>query len=127
MLKVALVSAVLIVEDEVFTLEMARMLVDDLGYRALAASSVEEALTVLRSPQPISVLFTDIHLAKEIFGGCDLAREALKLRPTLRVLYTTGNVVSDKLTAQFVAGARFLAKPYSPDQLKSSLEGLLAQ
>lgn len=124
---VAEVSAVLIVEDEVFTLEMARMLAEDLGYHALAASSVEEALAVLRSSEPIRVLFTDIHLRKDIFGGCALAREAVKLRPGLRVLYTTGNVASDELTAQFVAGAHFLPKPYSPEQLKSSLERLLAQ
>ncbi len=124
---VAEVNAVLIVEGEVFTLEMARMLVEDLGYHAHSASSVEEALAVLRSPEPISVLFTDIHLRREVFGGCDLAREAVKLRPTLRVLYTTGNLATDQLKEQFVAGAHFLPKPYSPDQLKSSLDCLTAQ
>jgi CheY-like chemotaxis protein len=119
-------SVVLIVEDEVFIREIAVMLVEDWGDEALAVSDVDEALVLLRSPQPIDVLFTDIYLKSLVFGGCDLALEAMKLRPNLRVLYTTGNSATDKLKALFVEGSRFIGKPYSPTQLQSSVEALLA-
>jgi CheY-like chemotaxis protein len=117
----------LIVEDEVFTREIAMMMAEDWGYHPVSAADVTEALAILRSAKPMSVLFTDIYLKTDVLGGCDIAREAVKLRPSLRVLYTTGNAASDKLKEQFVAGAHFIPKPYSPDQLKSALENLIAQ
>jgi len=44
----------------------------------------------------------------------------------LRVLYTTGNSITDKMKALFVKGSHFLCKPYTQDQLKNSVENLLA-
>lgn len=119
-------SVILIVEDEVFIREIAMMLVEDWGDTVLSASDVEAALVLLRSPQPIDVLFTDIYLKSEVLGGCDLAREAMLLRPNLRVLYTTGNTATDKLKALFVQGSHFIGKPYTPHQLQGSVEALLA-
>ena len=119
-------SVILIVEDEVFIREIAVMLVEDWGDTVLSASDVEAALVLLRSPQPIDVLFTDIYLKTAVFGGCDLAREAIRIRPNLRVLYTTGNSATDKLRALFVDGSHFIGKPYTSHQLQGSVEALLA-
>jgi CheY-like chemotaxis protein len=71
------------------------------------------------------VLFTDIYLKRAVYGGCDLAREAKKLRPELRVLYATGNRATDELRSLFVAGSHFLGKPYTHHQLQTSVDGLL--
>jgi CheY-like chemotaxis protein len=121
-----MMAMILIVEDDVFILEMAAMMVQDWGYQTLSASDVDDALSFLRSPQQIDALFTDIYLNTAVFGGCELAHQAVKLRPKLRVLYTTGNTVTDKLRALFVEGAHFLRKPYTHHQLQDSVEGLLA-
>jgi CheY-like chemotaxis protein len=127
MAQVAVVSAVLIVEDEVFTREMAKMLVEEWGFIAHSASDADEAFTVLRSTEPINVLFTDIYLKRQVLGGLDVAREAVRRWPDVRVLYTTGNAASETLREQFVPGAGFIPKPYSPEQLKAALDGLIAQ
>ncbi len=119
-------AVVLIVEDEVFTREIAEMLFQDWGHQTLAASDVDEALLLLRCPRQIDALFTDIYLKTAVLGGCEVAHQALQLRPKLRVLYTTGNSITDKIRALFVEGTPFLRKPYTPDQLKNSVEGLLA-
>jgi len=119
-------AVILIVEDDVFIRAAAEMMIQDAGHDTLSASTVDEALSVLRSPQHIDALFTDIYLKAAVLGGCDLAQEAMALRPNLRVLYTTGNYVTDKMKALFIAGTRFLPKPYSPSQLQNSVEGLLA-
>jgi CheY-like chemotaxis protein len=119
-------AVVLIVEDNAFICEVAGMLIQDWGHHPLLASDVDEALALLRSPQQIDILFTDIYLKTAVLGGCDLARQAIELRPDLRVLYTTGNSVTDKLKALFVDGARFLRKPYTHHQLQHSVEDLLA-
>ena len=74
----------------------------------------------------MDALFSDIYLKTTVNGGCELARQAVKLRPKLRVLYTTGNSITDKMKRQFVGGSHFLAKPYTQDQLRRSVVDLLA-
>jgi DNA-binding NtrC family response regulator len=119
-------AIILIVEDDIFTCEIAVMMIQDWGHRTLSASTVEEALSLLRSPQHIDALFTDIYLKKAMLGGCDLAHQAIKLRPDLRILYTTGNSVTEKMKALLVEGAHFIPKPYAPEQLQHSVEEMLA-
>jgi CheY-like chemotaxis protein len=119
-------AVILIVEDELFIREMAEMMIQDWGHRTLSASDVDEALALLLSPQHIDALFTDIYLKAAVLGGCELAHRAIKLRPNLRVLYTTGNAITDKMKALFVDGTHFLRKPYSQHQLQGSVEDLLA-
>ncbi|MEP6933248.1 MAG: response regulator [Nitrospirota bacterium] len=119
-------AVILIVEDETILCDIAGMMVEDWGHEVLTAHSVEEALVHLRSSHGIDALFTDIHLRSALHGGCDLAHLAIELRPGLRVLYTTGNSSTEKLRATFVPDAQFIGKPYSPQQLQDSIEGLLA-
>ena len=119
-------AVILIVEDDVFIRDTAELVIRDSGHQILSASDVEEALFILRSPQHIDALFTDIYLKKAVLGGFDLAREAIKLRPGLRVLYTTGNLITDAMKALFVEGTHCLRKPYSDYQLQASIEGMLA-
>jgi CheY-like chemotaxis protein len=117
---------ILIVEDDVFIREIAKLMIEDLGHNTLLANDVDEALLLLRSPQHIDALFTDIYLKTAALGGCELAHEAIELRPKLRVLYATGNSISDKTKALFVEGSHFLPKPYTEHQLQNAVEDLLA-
>src|SRR5664280_3280243 len=95
------------------------MMIQDWGHQTLVASDVDEALLLLRSPQPIDALFTDIYLKAAVLGGCDLAHQAIALRPELRVLYTTGNSITDKMKALFAEGSHFLRKPVSYTHLRA--------
>jgi DNA-binding NtrC family response regulator len=119
-------AVILIVEDDVFIREVAEMMIQDWGHQTLSACDVDEALIFLRSPQHIDGLFTDIYLKAAVHGGCDLAHQALALRPELRVLYTTGNTVTDKMKALLIEGTHFLRKPYTQNQLQESVKGMLA-
>jgi CheY-like chemotaxis protein len=121
-----LMAVILIVEDDPFICELAGMMIEGWGHGILTASDVDEALTLLRSPQQIDALFTDIYLKTAVHGGCDLADQAIMLRPGLVVLYTTGNFVTGELQALFVKGAPCLRKPYTPNQLRNSIDGMLA-
>jgi len=121
-----LMAVILIVEDDSFIRETAEMMIQDLGHHILSASDVDEALLLLRSPQHIDALFTDIYLRPLIHGGYDLAQQAIVLRPELRVLYTTGSSIDDKVKAIIAEGAHFLPKPYTQDQLQDSIKELLA-
>jgi CheY-like chemotaxis protein len=119
-------AVILVVEDDVFIREIAEMMIQDWGHDTLSASDGDEALSFLRSPQHIDALFTDIYLKESILGGCELAHQATVLRPKLRVLYTTGNFVTEKMKALFVKGTQCLRKPYTQDQLQDCFDALLA-
>jgi CheY-like chemotaxis protein len=115
-------AVILIVEDDVFIREVAEMMIEGWGHQTLTASDVDEALAILRSPQHIDALFTDIYLKTAVLGGCEVAIQAIALRPGLRVLYTTGNTITDKMKALLVEGTHFLRKPYTENQLEESVK-----
>lgn len=118
-------AVVLIVEDDIFIANLAELMIEDWGHQTLLAHDVNEALALLRSSRHIDALFTDIYLKDRVLGGCEVADQALKLRPGLRVLYTTGNTVTDKVRALFAEGAGFLAKPYTDEALHDSVKDML--
>jgi hypothetical protein len=49
-----LMAVVLIVEDDVFIRAVAEMMIQDWGHQTLSASDVEEALSLLRSPNTLT-------------------------------------------------------------------------
>lgn len=119
-------AVVLIVEDDALIRLMAERMIQDRGHDTFSAGDADEAISLLRSPRHIDALFTDIYLKAAPLGGFELAQEAIKIRPKLRVLYATGNSLTDGAKALFVEGAHFLRKPYGDRQLQNSVEGLLA-
>jgi len=118
-------ASILIVEDDFLIRELSEMTIQDWGYATSSAEDADEALSILRSSAKIDVLFTDIYLRKGVLDGCELALQAIQIRPNLKVLYTTGNTLTAKLRSLFIEGAPCLVKPYTPGQLEVSLQRLL--
>ena len=118
-------AVILIVEDDVAMRGLTELSLNEFGYETLIAGDVTSALEILRSDAHIDVLFTDIYLKEHVHGGCDVAREAVTLRPDLRVLYTTGHLLIRAVREKFVEGAGCIRKPYSPEQVDAALRELL--
>lgn len=118
-------ALILIVEDEVFIRQHAEWILEDLGHTALAASDLGEALEHLTAHGVINALFVDMRLRELAFGGYDVANKATALQPHLRVLYTSGTPLAAEMSDRFVPGGQFIQKPYSPEQLATSMERLL--
>ncbi len=114
-------AQLLIVEDETQVLVLAESYLQEQGHRTLSASTTAEALAIIEGGETIDILFTDIGLKGDLEAGLELARQATKRRPGLKVLYTTGQTVTDGMKALFVDGAAMLEKPYTVDQLLTSL------
>ncbi len=118
-------AMILVVEDETFIRESAVWTVEDLGHEALTAHDVATARAHLSSDAPIDSLFVDIRLAALPLGGYEVADHAVNIRPGLPVLYTSGTTLTLAMTGRFVAGGRFLQKPYSSDQLEACIGAML--
>ena len=104
---------VLVVEDEALICVETADTLERQGFEVHLALSGEDALRRLRGGLPIDILFTDINLAGPM-DGATLARLAREINRALIVVYTSGTV---EAVAQPVAGASFVAKPYSPDRV----------
>lgn len=120
-----LMAVVLIVEDDPSVRESVEWLISEMGHDTLLAGNTESALAHLSGPGPVDLLFVDIRLDAQVNGGCDVAEQAIAIRPDLRVLYTSGKPLAPETAAQFVAGGQFIEKPYSFDQLQQTINGLL--
>ena len=118
-------TAVLIVEDDIFINMEAVFIIEELGHATLYAHDVDQALTILQSEAQIDVLFTDIRLKDRRLGGYELAKVAVVLRPGLCVLYTTGDKLADPSTGLVLDCAQFLQKPYGEIQLEAALVATL--
>jgi CheY-like chemotaxis protein len=100
-------AVVLVVEDEDQVRVLAESYLQEHGHQTRSASTVPEALALLDKDGLIDVLFTDIGLKGDIHAGLELAKEAREQRPDLKVLYTTGQGVTDGMRALFVEGSLF--------------------
>ena len=114
-------ATVLIVEDQTQILALAQSLLEEEGYKTLTARSADDALVILAGPEPVDALFVDIILNQEMRAGIELAKRAVELKPGLRVVYSTGLTVTDRVRALLGPGAVILEKPYTVDQLLTSL------
>lgn len=81
-------EAMLIVEDDPDVRFYAADLATELGYGVVSAANGTEALRLLDSHPELRLLVTDLCLPG--MNGLELADEAVRRRPGLRVLFTTG-------------------------------------
>src|SRR5258705_13001236 len=101
-------ALVLIVEDEDQVRVLTESYLQERGHRTLSASSAPEALAVLEASEGVDVLFTDILLKGDLQSGLDLARQAIERYPKLKVLYATGQAITDGMRALMVRGSGLL-------------------
>lgn len=81
--------AILLVDDDLFLLTLTAELLSGLGYPVTTASDGIEALAALDDGHAVDLLVTDVQMPG--LHGLELARRAKVIRPTLAVLYCTGN------------------------------------
>jgi len=115
-------ETILIAEDNAELLHAAAKQLAKLGYRILEAANGEAALAILQQRKGIDLLFSDIVMTGRMTGR-DLAREARKLRPNLKILLTTG--YAEKAAAGSGDDWPILRKPYRRQELALRLRSVL--
>jgi PAS domain S-box-containing protein len=118
-------ETILVVEDDEdlrgFTMEM----LSELGYRVLGAPDARSALQGLEQEPAIDLLFTDVGLPHGV-NGRQLADEVLRIRPSIRVLFTTGyarNAIVHH--GRLDPGVELLPKPYTQPDLARRVREVL--
>ena len=118
-------ETILVVEDDEDVRQYGCETLRELGYHVLAADNGRAGLQLLERHPGVCVLFTDIGLPGGM-NGRQLAQEALKRRPELRVLFTTAYarnaIVHD---GRLDPGVQLITKPYTQGALASKLRDII--
>lgn len=118
-------QTVLLVEDEPAVRDVACEFLTAAGYRVLAAEDGERAMLIAAREAAIDVLITDIVMPK--MRGPELARELLRWKPGMKVVYMSGYLEPGEADGDFLKGAFFLNKPFSRDELVNQVAEALKQ
>jgi PAS domain S-box-containing protein len=110
-------EAVLVVEDDALVRKYMLTQIRSLGYSTLEACNAAEALQVIDSAAEIDLLFTDV-IMPGAMNGRQLVDEALKRRPSLKTLFTSGYTENAIVHhGRLDSGVLLLAKPYRKPEL----------
>jgi PAS domain S-box-containing protein len=117
-------ETVLLVEDDTAVRELVRDALRHHGYTVLVAADGAEALALAKQTDlAIHLLFSDLALPR--LDGVALATQLTKLRPDLCVVFTSGHTADAFGANHEFPDARFLAKPFTIDELSRVVRNAL--
>jgi two-component system cell cycle sensor histidine kinase/response regulator CckA len=118
-------ETILVAEDEKGVRDLLRILLQENGYTVLDAADGEQALRVCeRHAGPLHLLISDVVMPE--MGGKQLAERLRKLRPGLKILFTSG-YTANAIVHQGILdpGIAFIYKPYDLNALLAKVREVL--
>ena len=108
---------ILVVEDEVSILKLAKRILEELGYTILTAESPSQALRLVKErPIEIELLITDVVMPE--MNGKELSNRLQEACPRLKTLFMSGytaNVIAHRGILD--EGINFIQKPFSTESI----------
>ena len=118
-------ETILVVEDDKLVRDYVLTQLHSLGYVTLDAANATEALAIVQAGHSFDLLFTDVIMPG--LNGRQLANEMLKVRPGLRVLFTSGYTENAIIHhGRLDEGVLLLAKPYRKSDMAIMIRKALA-
>jgi CheY-like chemotaxis protein len=119
------VARILVVDDDANTIGVLCATLIRAGYSVERASSGRAALEVLENGAAVDLLLTDVKMPD--IDGFGLARMARSRRPTLRVIYISGNPAQVQLVDKAAKFGPVLAKTASGNDLLEAVKTALSE
>ena len=116
---------ILIVEDQLETLQMIRSMLGDLGARqVVSARDGREALAILdRGDRPVDLVLCDWNMPR--MTGLDLLKQVRSVDPTMPFLMVTGRAeAGDVIAAKQSGVSAYIRKPFTAEELQRKLIAL---
>ncbi len=119
-------ETILVVEDDPTVQVSVTTQLKSLGYTTITAANAQEALAKIDAGEQFDLLFTDLVMPGPM-NGRQLAEEAAKRRPSLKVLFTSGYTQDAAIHhGRLARGVLLLAKPYRKSDLARMIRQALA-
>ena len=118
-------ETILVVEDDKLVRDYVLTQLHSLGYVTLDAANATEALAIAHAGHPFDLLFTDVIMPG--INGRQLANEILRIKPDLKVLFTSGYTENAIIHhGRLDQGVLLLAKPYRKSDMAIMIRKALA-
>jgi CheY-like chemotaxis protein len=115
---------ILVVEDDVLMRRLTTDALHELGYTVFESENAASALATLDRVADVKLLFTDVVMPD--VNGKKLADEALRRRPGLKVIFTTGYTANAVVHGGVLDhGVHLISKPFTLDQLAIKVRAVL--
>ena len=115
---------ILVVEDDSMMRRLTSEALHELGYTVFDSENAADALAILDRVTDVKLLFTDVVMPD--VNGKKLAEEAVRRRPDLKVLFTTGYTANAVVHGGVLdSGVNFISKPFTLDQLAAKVRAVL--
>ncbi len=114
-------ASILIIEDDEHVRVSAETCLADEGHQTITAGTAEQALALLEAGAEVDLVLVDVALNGDMHAGLTVARRAAEIRENLKVVYTTGQRVTDAMRALFVPRSAFLPRSFTVDQIRMAL------
>jgi ATP-dependent Lon protease len=116
---------ILVVDDEPIILTCCQRILEVQGHTVRLVGSADEAITAMED-DPFEVLLVDVKMP--IRDGIDLVREIKEKWAETSVIVMTGYATPETIRKSRSARAdKFIAKPFTPDELLEVLEPILSK
>jgi len=118
-------KSILVIDDEISLLEIARGVLEEAGYRVYTASNGAEGLSLFReSPGDYDAILLDLSMPG--LSGREVIQEIRRSGSAVPVLLTSGLIGDDEAKlARESEPAELLGKPYTASELTIKIAGLL--
>jgi len=114
-------ETILVVEDDEDVLTVAAENLRELGYHVETAVNAVQALHILKGDDPVDLLFSDVIMPGGM-NGVQLAVEARRIRPELKVLLTSGYTAAALSREHGLPdNLNLVEKPYQREELAKKL------
>ena len=118
-------ATILVVDDEATIRHLIDEVLDDVGYTVIGAADGAAGIKVLQSGARIELLITDVGLPNGM-NGRQVADEARRLRPGLKVLFITGFAENAAFgNGHLEPGMELLTKPFTLEALTAKVADIL--
>jgi PAS domain S-box-containing protein len=118
-------ETILVVEDDKLVRDYVLTQLHSLGYVTLDAANATEALAIANAGRPFDLLFTDVIMPG--INGRQLANEIMRIKPGLKVLFTSGYTENAIIHhGRLDEGVLLLAKPYRKSDMAIMIRKALA-
>jgi CheY-like chemotaxis protein len=118
--------AILVVEDEILIRLMISEYLREFGYTVVEARNAAEATSILRSDEPVQVVFSDVRMPGEM-NGLGLAKWITRNRPEIGVVLTSAYVAQGDLPEQPEDLRNIVHKPYAPNEVLQRIRAITAR
>lgn len=115
-------ASVLVVDDQKEIRELARLVLQDAGYRVRCVNNGAAALEAVNDDEPLSLILLDMHMP--VMDGWEFVRKYRSIPDAHAPLVVMTAAHDARRYAAEVEADRFLAKPFELDDLLATVDEL---